>query len=213
MTAQPWWRLSAFGDSTVLLPVAVLLAVWLCARPASRRAGGLWMAAVLADGGIVIASKVLYMGWGLHPPGLDFIGLSGHSAMAFLFWPVAGAFAAVQSNLPRWSGVAAGAALAIGVAASRLALQVHSPSEVLLGSLWGALIATVYLWRTQSLLAAPTQHRHGWLLLLALVPPLLLARPFSFPSNRILAYTAQQLSGHSVIFTRNDLGRRNVDIR
>lgn len=208
-----WWRLTAFGDSTVLLPLAALLAVWLCARTASRRAGGLWVVAMLADGGLVIASKVLYMGWGLHPPGWDFIGLSGHSAMAFLFWPVVGAFAATQSNLPRWSGIAAGAALAIGVAASRLVLQVHSPSEVLLGSLWGALVAAVYLWRTRSLLTAPARYRHGWLLLLVLVPPLLLARQLSFPSNWILAYTARQLSGHSVVFTRNDLERRNVDMR
>ena len=208
-----WWRLTAFGDSTALLPMAVLLAVWLCARPASRRAGGLWVVAVLADGGLVIASKVLYMGWGLHPPGWDFIGLSGHSAMAFLFWPVVGAFAAEQSNLPRWPGVAAGATLALGVAASRLALQVHSPSEVLLGSLWGALIAAAYLWRTRSLLTAPVRHRHGWLLLLALVPPLLLARQLSFPSNRILVYTARQLTGHSVVFTRSDLEYRNVDVR
>jgi hypothetical protein len=151
------------------------------------------------------------MGWGLHPPGWDFIGLSGHSAMAFLFWPVVGAFAAEQSNLPRWPGVAAGAALAVGVAASRLVLQVHSPSEVLLGSLWGALIASLYLWRTRSLLTAPVRHRHGWLLLLALVPPLLLARQLGFPSNRILVYTARQLTGHSVVFTRSDLERRNMD--
>lgn len=168
---------------------------------------------MLADGGLVIASKVLYMGWGLHPPGLDFIGLSGHSAMAFLFWPVLGAFAAAQSNLPRWSGVAAGAALAVGVAVSRLALRVHSPSEVLLGSLWGALVAAVYLWQTRGLLTAPTRHRHGWLLLLALVPSLLLARQLSFPSNRILAYTARQLSGHSVILTRSDLEHGSVEMQ
>ena len=193
--------------------MAALLAVWLFAQHASRRAAWLWLAAVLADGGLIITSKVLYMGWGLHPPGWDFIGLSGHSAMAFLFWPVVGAFAAVQSSLPRWSGVAACAALAVGVAASRLALHVHSPSEVLLGSLWGALIAAAYLWRTRSLLTPPARHQHGWLLLLALVPSLLLARPFSFPSNQILAYTARQLSGHSVIFTRSDLERRNADMR
>jgi membrane-associated phospholipid phosphatase len=193
--------------------MAALLAVWLFAQHASRRAAWLWLAAVLADGGLIITSKVLYMGWGLHPPGWDFIGLSGHSAMAFLFWPVVGALAAEQSNLPRWPGIAAGAALAVGVAASRLALQVHSPSEVLLGSLWGALVAAAYLWRTRGLLTAPARYRHGWLLLLALVPPLLLARQLSFPSNWILAYTARQLTGHSVVFTRSDLEHRNVDVR
>lgn len=208
-----WWRLTAFGDSTVILPLAAVVAVFLLARSATRRTGWLWVVAVLLCGGLVVASKVLYMGWGLHPPGFDFTGLSGHSAMAFLFWQVVGAFAAEQSNLPRWPGVAAGAALAVGVAASRLVLQVHSPSEVLLGSLWGALLAAVYLWRTRGLLNASARYRHGWLLLLALVPPLLLARQLSFPSNRILAYTARQLSGHSVIFTRSDLEHGSVEMR
>jgi len=101
MSSDAWWRLTAFGDSTSILPLAALLAIWLCARPESRRAGWLLVATVLIDGGVVAASKVLYMAWGVHPPGLDFIGLSGHSAMAFLFWPVLGAVVAAQWRLPR----------------------------------------------------------------------------------------------------------------
>ena len=209
---QTWWQLTAFGDSTVILPLSgVLLVVLLLAWRAQGRLGWLWLLAVLVDGCLIIASKVLYMGWGLHPPGLDFTGLSGHSAMAFLFWPVLGTLAAGQLGAGRWLGTALGVLLAVGVAGSRLALQVHSPSEVLLGSLWGALVAAAFLLVAHRRLKVP--HRYSWLLVLLLIPPLLLARQFNFPSNRILAYTAQQLSGHRVIFTRNDLGRRNVDMR
>jgi len=205
MSSDAWWRLTAFGDSTSILPLAALLAIWLCARPESRRAGWLLVATVLIDGGVVAASKVLYMAWGVHPPGLDFIGLSGHSAMAFLFWPVLGAVVAAQWRLPRWTGIAAGGVLAACVATSRLGLGVHSPSEVLLGSLWGAMVAASYLWLARY--TAITRRRYGRLLLLLLIPPLLLARQFSFPSNRILAYTAEQLAGHGAIYTRPALQR------
>jgi len=205
-----WWRLTAFGDSAIILPLAALLVVWLCARRKSKRSGWLLVSAVLVDGGVVAASKVLYMAWGVHPPGMNFIGLSGHSAMAFLFWPALGAIVAAQwRRLPRWPGIAAGGVLAACVAASRLGLGVHSPSEVLLGSLWGAVVAASYLWLARD--AAITRRRYGRLLLLLLIPPLLLARQFSFPSNRILAYAAEQLAGHGAIYTRPAL-RHDLDV-
>jgi len=200
-----WWRLTAFGDSAIILPLAALLVVWLCARRESMRSGWLLTTAVLVDGGVVAASKVLYMAWGVHPPGLDFIGLSGHSAMAFLLWPALGAIVAAQWRLPRWLGIAAGGVLAACVATSRLGLGVHSPSEVLLGSLWGAVVAASYLWLARD--TAITRRRYGRLLLLLLVPPLLLTRQLSFPSNRILAYTAEGLAGHGTIYTRPALQR------
>lgn len=206
-----WWRLTAFGDSTVILPMAALLAAWLFARRESRRSGWLWIIAVLADGGMVAASKVLYMAWRVHPAGLDFIGLSGHTAMAFLFWPVLGTLAARQWRLPYGFGAAAGAALATGVAISRLGLRVHSPSEVLLGALLGAALASAFLWQSRD--AISVRRRHGWLLVLALLPPLLLARQFSFPSNRILVWTAEQLSGHGVIYTRDGAEHVRVETR
>ena len=205
MNTEFWWRLTAFGDSTSVLPLAALLAVWLFTRRESRRGAWLLMVAALVAAGGVAASKVLYMAWGLHPPGLDFIGLSGHSAMAFLFWPVLGAFGASQWSVPRWVGITLGAALAAGVAGSRLALHVHTPSEVLLGSLWGAAVAASYLWPARD--TAITRRRYGRLLLLLLVPPLLLTRQLSFPSNRILAYTAEEFAGHGAIYTRPALQR------
>lgn len=200
VSTAAWSRLTAFGDSTSVLALAVVLAVWLCTQRESRRSGWLLLVTVLVTGGIVAVSKMLYMAWAVHPPGLDFIGLSGHSAMAFLFWPVLGALAAVQWRLPRLVGITAGSVLAAGVAGSRLALCVHTPSEVLLGSLWGAVVAASCLWLTRG--AVTTRRRYGRLLLLALIPPLLLTRQFSFPSNRILTYMAEHLAGHAAIYTR-----------
>ena len=41
MSTHDWWQLTALGDSEVLLPFALLIAVWLLARTATRRAGWL----------------------------------------------------------------------------------------------------------------------------------------------------------------------------
>lgn len=208
---QAWWRLTAFGDSTVILPMAAAVALLLLARGATRRAGWLWVLAVLVDGGVIVVSKILYMGWGLHPPGLDFTGVSGHSAMSFLFWPVVGALATGRLHAWHWLGVVAGTALAAGVAASRLAVHVHSPSEVLLGSLCGALLATVFLILTRGQLRESV--RYGWCVVFLLIPPLLMTPRFDFPSHRILAYTAKGLTGHGDIYTRTSLDGRRAEIR
>ena len=161
---------------------------------------------MLADAGTVVLSKLLYMGWGLHPRGLDFVGLSGHSAMSFLLWPVAGALVAAHARAPwRALAIALGATLALAVAWSRLVLDAHTPSEVMLGALWGALLAGVFLLperRPEQLPAAG-----GWLALGLLLLPLLLAYGQTFPSNRILAWVALRVSGHEHIYTRADLQR------
>jgi len=205
MNTNVWWHLTAFGDSAVLLPCALLIAAWLLAVPALRRSGWLWIGMLLADAGVVAASKVLYMGWGLHPPGLDFIGLSGHSALSFLIWPVVGALAAARAR-PGWRalGIAAGALLALGVTVSRLVLHAHSPSEALLGGVWGALLAGSFLGLSRWPLAVPAAGR--WIAL-SLLLPLFVTYGQVFPSNRVLAWVALRLSGHAAIYTRRDLGR------
>ena len=205
VSRHDWWQLTAFGDSAVLLPMALLIAVWLLARPATRRAGWLWLGLVLADAGTVALSKLLYMGWGLHPPGLDFVGLSGHSAMSFLLWPVVGALVTARVRAPwRALAIAAGALLALAVTGSRLVLDAHTPSEAALGALWGALLAGVFLGLERRPGQLPAAG--GWIAL-SLLLPLLLTYGQTFPSNRILAWVALRVSGHEHIYTRADLQR------
>lgn len=201
-----WWYVTALGDSAVLLPCALLIALWLLVWRETRKTGWLWLLAVLVDAGGVALTKVLYMGWGLHPPGLDFIGLSGHSALSFLIWPVVGALAAARAR-PGWRalGIAAGALLALGVTVSRLVLHAHSPSEALLGGVCGALLAGTFLGLSRWPLAVPAAGR--WIAL-SLLLPLFVTYGQVFPSNRVLAWVALRLSGHAAIYTRRDLGRR-----
>ncbi|MHB8405687.1 MAG: phosphatase PAP2 family protein [Gammaproteobacteria bacterium] len=205
MNTEVWWRLTALGDSAVLLPCALLIAVWLLALPATRRSGWLWLLVVLLDAGVVAVSKILYMGWGLHPPGLDFIGLSGHSALAFLVWPVVGMLvvSGARTRL-RILLVTLGALLALAVTVSRVLLHAHTPSEALLGGLWGALLAALFFWATRR-----ARHLTGarrWIALSLIVPLLLVTYGQTFPSNRVLGWVAMQASGHTFIYTRDALG-------
>lgn len=205
MSLHLWHGLTALGDGAVLLPCALLMLVWLLAVPETRRSGWLWLLAVLVVGGGVALTKLLYMAWDLHPPGWDFIGLSGHGALSFLFWPVAGAVV-IGRNRPwlRVLLIALGACLALVITISRLVLHDHSPLEAILGAVWGALVAAVFLllaWRHP--VKAPALRRWIGLSVLLMI---VLTFGHKFPSNRILTWTALQVSGHTVIYTRCDLG-------
>lgn len=207
MSIRLWHGLTVLGDGAVLLPCALLLLLWLLAARETRRTGWLWLLAVLITAGGVALSKVLYMGWGLHPPGLDFIGLSGHAALACLFWPVAGALVTSRSRPSlRALMTVLGACLAIVIMVSRIVLHDHSFSEVILGGLWGALLAALFLlliWRYPCEAAVTRKWMTVSVLLLLLV---ILASGRKFPSNRILGWVALRASGHTVIYTRCDLG-------
>ncbi len=200
-----WVHLTALGDSAVLLPVAVLLAVWLLIQRASRRHGLWWLLLLAGCIGGVAVSKLAYMGWGLHPPGLDFVGLSGHCALSFLIWPTVAALLAARAR-PLWRGsaVALGALLALGISVSRLAVDAHTPSEAALGALWGALFGALFLWITRH--SPRLRGRAGWAAF-GLLLPVLLMYGRVLPSNRILAGVARTISGHARIYTRCDLPR------
>ena len=77
------------GDGAVLPRCAMLLLAWLVAATDAQRIAWWWLAALLLVGGSAALSKVLYMVSGWHPAGWNFIGLSGHAAFSFLFFPSA----------------------------------------------------------------------------------------------------------------------------
>lgn len=200
-----WHALLYIGDGAVLLPGALLLLAWLLASPATRRVGWWWLAAVLLVSGDVALSKVWYMVSGWHPAGWNFIGLSGHAALSFLFWPSVAALVTGrhQTGL-RVVAVGLGAALALAISISSWVLRDHSLSEVVLGALWGTVVATVFLALTWRRLAqAPLAS--SWMIasMLLLV---FLAVGHEFPSERILGWIALRVSGHAAIDRRPNPG-------
>jgi membrane-associated phospholipid phosphatase len=200
-----WHALTYIGDGAVLMPCAVLFFAWLISAPFTRRAGWCWLVAVLLVGGGVALSKVLYMVSGWHPAGWNFIGLSGHAALSFLFWPSAGAF--VPSRNRTWLRVITvglGAALALAISAASWVLGYHSLSEVVVGGLWGAMVATVFLlltWRKAEEAPLARKWMIASMLLLVLV-----AFGHEFPSKRVLSWIACRVDGHTALYMRANVG-------
>ena len=200
-----WHALTYLGDGAVLMPCAAALFVWLIAAPASRRTGWWWLLAVLVAAGGAALSKVLYMVSGWHPAGWNFIGLSGHAALSFLFFPSAASLVASRCRTGlRMVVVALAGCLAGAISVSSWLLHEHSVGEVVLGALWGALVAAAFLAMTwRHVLEAPVPRKWVVVSLLLLV---MLAYKHEFPSTRVLGWIALQMSPHPAIHTRADLG-------
>ena len=201
-----WRGLVYIGDGAVLMPCAALLFVWLIATPATRRAGWWWLVAVLLVGGGVALSKVLYMVSGWHPAGWNFIGLSGHAALSFLFWPSAAALVTGRHRTGlRAVAVGLGAALALAISVSSWLLRDHSFSEVVLGALWGTAIASVFLTLTwRHVVEAPLAS--NWMIV-GILLSMFFAFGHEFPSEHVLGWIALQVSGHTAIARRTDPGQ------
>ncbi|CUB00079.1 phosphatase PAP2 family protein [Thiomonas bhubaneswarensis] len=199
-----WIAITDFGDSAVLIPLAGVVVMWIAQRHGLRLAV-LWGVLLGLDAGVVALTKIAFMGWGIHPPGLDFTGLSGHSALSMLVWPTIGALLAAGQGLAmRRVLTLLGFLLAAAIVMSRLAIDVHTPPEAALGALWGAALALLFLVPLGR--ATPTRSALAvWLLPLALALPLVLTYGRIFPTNALLETVACALSGRAQPYTRADL--------
>jgi len=197
-----WVHVTDLGDSAVLLPLALVIILWLGLQ--SWRAASFWAALFCLDGAVVALSKIVYMGWGLHPAGWNFTGLSGHSALSMLVWPTIGLLlAAGRPPFWRWLLPAFGVLLAASIVVSRLTTDAHTPIEAAAGALWGGALAVLALWRLPR--QPIIKGRPGWFLPLAILLPLVLSYGQIFPSNPLLETIACALSGRAQPYTRADL--------
>jgi membrane-associated phospholipid phosphatase len=199
---NPWQTLTSAGDSAVLLPLIGWITLWLTIPAPTRRDGLRWILAVGVCGGGVTLSKLLFMGWHVGIPGLDYTGISGHSAMSMLVWPTTAALLFRRGDT-RWCvlAIGVGVCLALGVAVSRVLLSAHSVSEVILGSGYGLLICAGFLRvqpDAQKVSARAIALFAGMGLLIALI-----CYGRVFPSQHILKQVAMELSGHDRVFSRS----------
>lgn len=201
---QTWVHVTALGDSAVTLPCIGLIALWLLLAAPTRTLVWRWLLLVAAVAGLVAVSKLAFMLWGVSLPGLDFTGLSGHSAMAALVWPCLGGLLAGRGGTAwRCSGVLLGLLLALAIACSRVVLHAHSVSEMVLGASVGAAFSLGFLrlhWR---------DWRLPWPTYRVLLPLLLvLATVYGrrFPSQELLVTMARHMSDVP-LHTRQELLR------
>jgi len=184
-----------------MLPAAALIAAWLAASRAWRQLL-LWCSGFALLSLLVAVSKLAFLGWGIGSEDLDFTGISGHTALAVSIFSVGAALSLADRSRPvRVGGTALGALLGLGIGLSRLALQVHSPSEVAAGAALGATLAAIYFWGSpHAILARLHPAALGGALLLTLIT----IHGERAPTQGYLTQLALDLSGRSVPHSRAD---------
>jgi membrane-associated phospholipid phosphatase len=203
-----WIHVTALGDSAVILPSVALMVAWLLLARATRGLALGWLLAVCGVGGVVAASKLLFMAWGIGLPGLDYTGLSGHSVMAAMLWPALLALLfGGDGRAVRVLAVLTGLLLAATIAWSRVMLDAHSICEVVLGGSLGALVSLAWIAR----------HWSVWKLSIRVYPAvlsLLLVLPWvyghRFPSQQLLTRVAVYLAAGDGLHTRAHVHRRSL---
>jgi membrane-associated phospholipid phosphatase len=142
----PWSALTHFGDIAVTALVALAIAAWLMVEDEKRLA--LWWSLLFSAGlGVVVATKMAFIGWGIGIRAIDFTGFSGHAMRSAAVMPVL--FYLLLQRMPtaaRIGGALLGLAFGAVVGVSRLAVHAHSASEVVTGWLLGAVVSIAFLW-------------------------------------------------------------------
>jgi membrane-associated phospholipid phosphatase len=211
-----WFAVTRLGEAQILLPAFLAGALWLAfARPAgaygrlaqgnphahdhpARLSALRWAGGIVANTGVVTASKIAFLGWGIGSAALDFTGFSGHSMYSMSILPVLAAIVAGRR------GAIAGVLAALLITYSRVKLGAHSWSEAISGMALGGAAAA---WTLADYLAHPGAVRApwwlplllgGWLTVLALEAP---------PSrtHSLVVSIALKLSGRHRPYTRFEL--------
>jgi membrane-associated phospholipid phosphatase len=201
-----WWsHLSALGGLDITVPVAFGVTAWLAGARGWRLALA-WLLLFGASLAIAALSQMAFIGWGLGIASLSFTGFSGHAMRAAAVYPVALFLLAHQTGGWRQRAlVLAGALLAVGVAAARVQVGAHTPSEVVAGCLLGLGTAALFIAHAR---AARPATRKPWPLLIGLLAAaVLLPRAGAFDSHQWLTAVALKLSGHDRIYLRAEWER------
>lgn len=201
-----WKTLTYFGDSMLLIPTAVIIALVLPWKSDNRQTVWYWVLAFGLAGLVVSVSKILFLGFGIGSARFNFTGFSGHSAMSATLWPVM-----MWLISGRWSRrwrlftIGIGYLIPLMVGLSRLVIHAHSKSEVLAGLMLGFTLSTAFLLtQRRTSLKGFSLPQIGVALL---VPLLLLSHGRVATTQQFLERFSANLAGLEKPFTRADLFR------
>lgn len=197
-----WSDITHFGDISITAVIACAIAAWLFVDDEKRLA--LWWSVLFSVGlGVVIATKMAFIGWGIGIRAIDFTGFSGHAMRSAAVMPVL-LYLIMQraSLLYRTAAVLLGLAFATLVAVSRVALHAHSISEVVTGWMLGAAVGLLFIWSAHATLRAHVFKplRIGLCLLALLPAPYVHPAPTQQWLTKFILY----FSGHDQPFPRKE---------
>lgn len=187
-----WIPFTKLADTTVMMPLAFMLAGWL-AYTRRWHAAVHWSLLFCVALTIVAISKIAYVGWGIGIASLDFKGFSGHAMRAAAVVPVFGyLMLQTRRRTPVLTTLILAFGFGIAIGVSRLILHEHSISEVLAGWLLGAVVSTIFLVNEKSVHLMPLNRTVIAACTLILIPGLL-GKPA--PTERWIEGVALYLSG------------------
>ena len=199
-----WQAFTSLGDSGFLLPAGLLIALWLFLDKGSGTAALRWVLMFGTCGLIVMLSKIAFMGWGIGSAKLNFTGFSGHTALATSVWPVLSWMAMPQvAQRRRLIAALLGWCVAISIGISRLALEVHSNSEVIAGAALGTTVSAGFLW-WHSRPISPLRGRR-WSLVAAVILLAVVSQGDPAPTQGALEVMAAKLANLERPYTRNEM--------
>ncbi|RKP47463.1 phosphatase PAP2 family protein [Trinickia fusca] len=141
-----WFSITRLGGAGLTLPLALTIALWLALGYTWRLAVG-WLSIVGAAAGVVMLTKIAFLGWGVGVREWDFTGVSGHAMLSTAVYPVAFFLTLLPTRARiRLFGVLLGLAAGLAVGLSRVVLDAHSPSEAVAGCTVGAFAALLFIW-------------------------------------------------------------------
>lgn len=147
LSINTWIFITHFGNSVFLLSTALFMALWLQRARASRMSFS-WLAILGMAAFVVLLTKLAFLGWGIGIGSIDFTGISGHAMLSSSVLPVLAAMLTLRMRpAVHKVSIGIGFLVAVVVGVSRLVLNSHSLSEVLLGWVVGCSVAlpTIYL--------------------------------------------------------------------
>jgi membrane-associated phospholipid phosphatase len=146
LSTHLWFSITRLGGAGLTLPLALTIALWLALGYTWRLAAA-WLGLLGAAIGVVMLTKIAFLGWGVGVREWDFTGVSGHAMLSTAVYPVA-LFLPLQPARPRLRALGVGLGLVAGltVGLSRVVLVAHSPSEAVAGCIIGALAAMAFIW-------------------------------------------------------------------
>lgn len=143
-----WQTATNLGTSQLLLPI-MIIAVTILWYNNQHLSAYKWFVGLILVISITAISKIIFFGWGVGIESLDFIGVSGHTLLAssilplsmLAFLSITGHFKSAVSYLGLFFGVV----LSIYVGISRVVINAHSMSEVVVGWIFGFTMSAVVL--------------------------------------------------------------------
>ncbi|BAN99756.1 phosphoesterase PA-phosphatase-like protein [Plautia stali symbiont] len=201
-----WRTLTYFGDSMLLIPTAVIIALVLPWKSDNRRTVWYWLLAFGLAGLLVSISKIMFLGFGIGSARYNFTGFSGHSAMSATLWPVM--MWLISGRWPTfWRAltISIGYLIPLMVGLSRLVIRAHSVSEVLAGLMLGFTLSSAFLLSQRR--TALKGFSVVQVAVAFLIPLLLMGHGRVATTQQFLERFSADLAGLEKPFTRADLFR------